>query len=158
MFIYWNVQQTTSRQNLYCSDSAGFVRPGSCSNRHDVHHLLDYVYLSQSSYFLIFTEYSRGLTLKTGLAMIGALLHLRTLVRTQNYLFSFNVPWKQRTPINFTCAIINFNKTFKHYQNACMKQDQNNLSLMRQKGESQNGGNKKTKRAEFYAKRIFLTP
>ena len=47
-----------------------------------------------TSYFLIFTEYSRGLTLKTGLAMIGALSHLRTLVRTQNYLFSFNVPWK----------------------------------------------------------------
>ena len=32
------------------------------------------------------------------------------------------------------------------------------LSLIRQKGESQNGGNKEIKHAEFSEKGIFLTP
>ena len=32
------------------------------------------------------------------------------------------------------------------------------LSVIRQKGESQNGGNKKTKHAKFSEKRTFLTP
>ena len=31
-------------------------------------------------------------------------------------------------------------------------------SVIKQKGESQNGGNKKAKHAEFYEKRRFLTP
>ena len=33
----------------------------------------------------------------------------------------------------------------------------NTLSVIRQKGESQNGGNKKTKHAKFSEKRTFLT-
>ena len=33
-----------------------------------------------------------------------------------------------------------------------------NLSVIRQKGESQNGGKKKTNHAEFSEKRTFLTP
>ena len=34
----------------------------------------------------------------------------------------------------------------------------NNLSVINQKGESQNGGNEKTKHAKFSEKRTFLTP
>ena len=33
-----------------------------------------------------------------------------------------------------------------------------NLSVIRQKGESQNGCNKKAKRAKYFKKRTFLTP
>ena len=33
-----------------------------------------------------------------------------------------------------------------------------NSSVIRQKGKSQNGGNKKTKHAKFSEKRTFLTP
>ena len=34
----------------------------------------------------------------------------------------------------------------------------NNLSVIRKKGESQDGGNKKTKHSKFSEKRTFLTP
>ena len=36
--------------------------------------------------------------------------------------------------------------------------DCSSLSVIRKKGESQNGGNKKTKHAKFSEKQIFITP
>ena len=48
-------------------------------------------------------------------------------------------------------------KLWVHYYLPGVTQS-NNLSVIRQKGESQNGGNKKAKYARFSEKRTFLTP
>ena len=46
--------------------------------------------------------------------------------------------------------------TFSHTIEAVVKMFQHRSSVIRQKGESQNGENKKTKHAEFFQKRAFL--
>ena len=56
-----------------------------------------------------------------------------------------------------TVLPIAFNGNMKKKLFFCNLQ-RDNSSIIRQKGESQNGGNKKAKHANFSGKRKFLTP
>ena len=53
-----------------------------------------------------------------------------------------------------TCAL----KLLEWFSNNYMKKNSGKSSVIWQKGESQNGGNKNTKHAKFSEKRTFFTP